>query len=191
MRFLLLRLVLPIAIILAVWIFFGPSTSALLDRVFTVKLRTTPLGAMSIDERDLTFAGRRWLLAKDGVVTKNDRGEVTLTSGGRTFTLAAIDSGYDGKPGAYYLFHPASEDTLVYTTWRSWLAWPLLDRFSIMGVARPTWQRHLYHRLHWRKPSGATLDIEWRDEQQFYVKSGWTDMFLESPPTAVIGAVHD
>ncbi|MEO7085465.1 MAG: hypothetical protein ABI442_21820 [Gemmatimonadaceae bacterium] len=189
MRFLLPRVVVPVIIISAAWIFGGRSISAMLDRIFTVALRAAPLGDMSIDDHDLSFAGRRWLLSKGGVVETNARGEVTLSSGGRTFTLAAIESGYDRNPGAYYRFHPASDDSVTYTTWRSWLAWPLLDRYSIMGGARPTRQRHLYHRLHWHKPSGATLDIEWRDEQQFYVKSGWSDMFLESPATVTIGAV--
>lgn len=189
MRFLLLRLVVPVIVISAVWVFGGPSISALLDRFFTVPLRTTPVGDMSIGEGDLTFAGRRWLLSKDGVVATNARGEVTLASAGDTFILAAIEGGHDGDVGAYYRFHPANEDNVTFTTHRSWLAWPLLDRYSIMGAPRPSWQRHLYHRLHWRKSSGATLDIEWRDDQQFFGKSGWTDMFLESPPTLTIAAV--
>ncbi len=191
MRLLLLRFILPVIVISAVWIFGGPSISAMLDRFFTIPLRTSPLGDLSLDKHDLSFAGRRWLIGKDVVVATNARGEVTMSSGGQMFILAAVEGGYDGNPGAYYRFRAPSEDSVTYAVSRSWLAWPLLDRYSIMGAARPTWQRHLYHRLRWRKLSGATLEMAWRDEQQLYVKSGWSDMFLERPPTVNIGAVAD
>lgn len=189
MRFFLLRLVAPVVVVAAAWIFGGPAISSMIDRFVTLPLRTATLGDMTIDAHELSFGGRRWLLGTDGVVATSARGEVTLSSGGRTFTLAAIEGGSDSSSGAHYRLHLASDDSVTYTMRRSWLAWPLLDRYSIMGAARPTWQRHLYHRLHWHKPSGATLDLEWRDEQQFYAKSGWSDMFLESPPTMTIGAI--
>ncbi|MEP7380735.1 MAG: hypothetical protein ABI910_03570 [Gemmatimonadota bacterium] len=76
MRSPLLRFAVPVIVIAAAWIFGGPSISALLDRCFTVALRTTPLGEMSIDEHDLSFADRRWPLRKDGVMATNARGEV-------------------------------------------------------------------------------------------------------------------
>lgn len=219
MRYLLLRLVLPVIAVAAVWIFGGSSISALLDRFFTVAQRTStadgttigdtavaasPKGSvtpgdmsamdvsiadMAIDGQEMSIAGRRWLLGTGCVVTTNPSGEVTLASQGRTFTLTAIEGGADGTAGTYARVRPASADNVTFTTWHSWLAWPLLNRYSIMGAPRPTWQRHLYHRLHWLQPSGATLDIEWRDEQQFYAKSGWSDMFLESPPKVTIGSI--
>lgn len=221
MRYLLLRLVLPVIVVAAVWIFGGSSISALLDRFFTVAQRTSSAdgttigdtavaaspsgsgsgapgdmtvgdmsgGDMTIDNREMSIAGRRWLLGTGCVVATNPSGEVTLASGGRTFTLTAIEGGADGTAGTYARVRPASADNVTFTTWHSWLAWPLLNRYNIMGAQRPTWQRHLYHRLHWQKPSGATLDIEWRDEQQFYATSGWSDMFLESPPKVTIGSV--
>jgi hypothetical protein len=40
----------------------------------------------------------------------------------------------------------------------------------------------VYHRLAWRKPSGVTLDVVWRDEQRLQPASGWIDQYDSRPP---------
>ena len=37
----------------------------------------------------------------------------------------------------------------------------------------PSWKRHLYYRLIWKKQNGAKLEMIWRYEQYFYPGDGW------------------
>ena len=39
----------------------------------------------------------------------------------------------------------------------------------------PSWKRHYYHQLVWKKRSGAKLEMLWRYEQYFYPADGWTE----------------
>jgi hypothetical protein len=38
----------------------------------------------------------------------------------------------------------------------------------------PSWKRHRYYELIWKKRSGAQLQMVWRFEQYFYSTDGWT-----------------
>jgi hypothetical protein len=42
----------------------------------------------------------------------------------------------------------------------------------------PSWKRHLYYRLSWKKVSGAKLEMLWRFEQYFYSGDGWANGFM-------------
>ena len=47
----------------------------------------------------------------------------------------------------------------------------------------PSWKRHLYYKLRWKKTSGATLGMIWRYEQFFYGQrlipgNGWGNGFM-------------
>jgi hypothetical protein len=42
----------------------------------------------------------------------------------------------------------------------------------------PSWKRHLYYRLSWKKVSGAKLEMLWRFEQYFYSGDGWASGFM-------------
>jgi hypothetical protein len=60
------------------------------------------------------------------------------------------------------------------------LSWPTPFEFNFMTGHSPSWKRHLYYRLLWKKPSGPALDMVWRYEQSFYGKqlfpgNGWNN----------------
>jgi len=38
----------------------------------------------------------------------------------------------------------------------------------------PSWKRHIYQEIRWKKSSGAKLHMLWRYEQFFYPGNGWT-----------------
>jgi hypothetical protein len=47
----------------------------------------------------------------------------------------------------------------------------------------PSWKRHLYYKLRWKKTTGSTLDMIWRYEQFFYGQqlipgNGWGNGFM-------------
>jgi hypothetical protein len=42
----------------------------------------------------------------------------------------------------------------------------------------PSWKRHVYYQLRWKKSSGATLKMLWRYEQYFHPGNGWGSGFM-------------
>jgi hypothetical protein len=42
----------------------------------------------------------------------------------------------------------------------------------------PSWKRHTYYEIRWRKSSGANLQMLWRYEQFFYPGNGWANEFM-------------
>jgi hypothetical protein len=75
-------------------------------------------------------------------------------------------------------FAPGPGDTMSVALDRSLLSWPAPYRTNWMTGYTPSWQRNLYYRFSWAKPSGARLDILWRDRQDYDDVNGWTGMKL-------------
>jgi hypothetical protein len=65
-------------------------------------------------------------------------------------------------------------------TMLSWsaLSWPTPLDLNFMTGHSPSWKRHHYYQLTWKKPSGANLEMLWRYEQYFYPGSGWGSGFM-------------
>ena len=67
---------------------------------------------------------------------------------------------------------------------RSVLSWPTPFEINFMTGHSPSWKRHLYYKLRWKKTTGATLDMIWRYEQFFYGQQlipgngGWGSGFM-------------
>jgi hypothetical protein len=72
---------------------------------------------------------------------------------------------------------PASDDASIEIR-RSILNWPTPFEVNFMTGHSPSWKRHLYYRVSWKKSSGANLEILWRYEQFFYPGNGWTSGFM-------------
>jgi hypothetical protein len=76
-------------------------------------------------------------------------------------------------------FAPGPGDTMSAAIDRSLLAWPApLIQFNFMTGYAPSWQRYIYQRFSWTKPSGARLDMLWRYRQDYDGVNGWTGMML-------------
>jgi hypothetical protein len=72
-------------------------------------------------------------------------------------------------------FAPGPGDTMSAAIDRSLLSWPApLIQFNFMTGYTPSWQRNLYYRFSWAKPSGARLAILWRERQDYDAVNGWT-----------------
>ena len=85
-----------------------------------------------------------------------------MLAGGQSFVLGshavAISGGDDDIPG--FAAEPGDAASLIID--RSALIWPTPFDFNFMTGRSPSWKRHLYYRLSWRKASGARLDVLWK-----------------------------
>lgn len=66
-------------------------------------------------------------------------------------------------------------DLVSMKRYRSRLKWWTPLQFNILGGSVSRWRRHLYDRLVWEKSSGQKLEMVWRHEEWFYVRSSWAD----------------
>ncbi len=186
MRLLLIRSLLLVLSALAAWLLFGPKISALLDRFFTVADATLPVGHFELDSSQFTIGPRRWWVTPDMLIAPDSGRRVTLSAAGRTFTFGPILACSAAATGSCFEFSADPGDELSFVKSRSWLAWPTPFQYSIMGAPMTSWRRHAYHRLLWRKSSGAAIEMVWRDEQGFHATSGWTDGNLQIAPIVTI-----
>ncbi len=161
----------------------------LVDRVGTIADLTLPLGNYELDGHQFIIGPKRWILGANATIANDERGRMTLSSDGRTFSFGPVDGGRGASPGEYFRFHPDQGDQISFVQRRSALAWPTPLRFSIMGVKPSTWSRHSYRELKWTKASGASITMAWRDLQSFFDGTGWTDGNLEIAPSIRISAM--
>jgi len=77
---------------------------------------------------------------------------------------------------------PQGGDTASVDVRRSLLSWPNFFEINFMTGHSPRWKRFTYHRLVWKKASGARLEMLWRYEQFYYPgPDGWTQALLSDP----------
>ena len=96
-----------------------------------------------------------------------------------TARLRAFGAGDLDAYAAMPAFAPGPGDTMSAAIDRSLLSWPApLIQFNFMTGYAPSWQRYIYQRFWWTKPSGARLDMLWRYRQDYDGVNGWTGMML-------------
>ena len=107
--------------------------------------------------------------------------QFAVATGGKVFPFGPLRS--TGENGGDYLATtPQTGDDASLLTRRSALNWPTPFDFNFMTGHSPSWKRHRYHEVRWKKPSGATLNMLWRYEQSFYGQqlvpgNGWDSGF--------------
>jgi hypothetical protein len=184
MRKILIALGVLIAFIvatLATWIFGGRQISLFLDRFGTIEMNSARInsivyegsgtgGILHVNDLVLSLNDRNGPSPDIGT-TKND--QLGLANGGKVFPVGPE------RPEAENLstVPPAGDDASIQIR-RSVLSWPTPFDFNFMTGHSPSWKRHLYYRLLWKKPSGAKLEMLWRYEQYFYPGNGWTSGFM-------------
>src|SRR6476646_493836 len=163
--------------ILAAWIFGGRQASMFIDRFETIESASVPIHSG-------TYEGGGtggWLIVNAVHVSLNHiinpkialsigstkDNQFAVASGGKLFALSPLT--HTGENGGDYLaVVPQAADEALLVTRRSTLSWPTPFEFNHMTGHSPSWKRHMYHELRWKKPPGATLDVVWRYEQPFY-----------------------
>jgi len=167
--------------ILATWIFGGRQFSLFLDRFMTIETASSRItsvvyeghgsgGILHINDLALSLNDRNGPTPNVGT-TKN--GQLALADSGKVFAFGPPRSEAESLATA----PPAGDDAFIEIR-RSILSWPTPFEFNFMTGHSPSWKRHLYYRVLWKKSSGAKLEMLWRYEQYFYPGNGWASGFM-------------
>jgi len=171
-----------VSLILAItWLKAGRRMTLLVDGVITVRktdLRASQFqydgGGLRIAAVPMTLGGTNNLRA-DVEVTSDASGRAYLVSSGVSFPLGIRTNAPDVRGHVDIDFVPDPDDEVDFTSSSSPLSWPTPFEISFLGGATPCWRRYVYYRLLWKKPDGATLEMFWRYEQQYYSAKGWSE----------------
>ena len=172
--------------ILAAWIFGGRQLSLFVDRFGTIEIASTPInsivyegsgsgGILIVNDAGLSLNETAPNLSPSMGSTKDN--QFALASGGKVFAFGPMASATDGAADHLATTTPAGDDASLVTR-RSIVSWPTPFDLNFMTGQSPSLKRHIYYQLHWKKSSGATLEMLWRYEQYFYPRNGWGSGFM-------------
>jgi hypothetical protein len=170
----------------ATWIFGGRQLSLFIDRYKTIEIASSRInsiayegggtaGILTVNDLRLSLNDVSPKISLSIGSTKDN--QFALASGGKVVAFGPLPSA--GENAGYDLATvPQAGDDAVFETRRSAVSWPTPFDLNLMTGQSPSWKRHLYYRLRWKKPSGATLEMLWRYEQDFYSANGWGSGFM-------------
>jgi len=184
MRKILITLAIVIAFsiaFLAAWIFGGRQISLFLDRFGTTETTSARIrslayegngtgGVLRVNNLGLSLNDSNGPAPSIGT-TKDD--QLGLANGGKVFAFGPARSQAENLS----VVPPAGDEAFIEIR-RSILSWPTPFDFNFMTGQSPSWKRHLYYRLLWKKSAGAKLEMLWRYEQYFYPANGWASGFM-------------
>jgi hypothetical protein len=167
--------------LLATWIFYGHQISLLLDRFGTIEMTSARIdsigyggsgtgGILHVNDLGLSLNDRNGPTPSIGT-TKAD--QLALADQGKVFAFGPVRTETENLATV----PPAGDDASIEIR-RSILNWPTPFEVNFMTGHSPSWKRHLYYRVRWKKPSGANLEMLWRYEQYFYPGNGWASGFM-------------
>lgn len=181
MRKFLIRIAVLIALMAALsilWIFGGRQLSILADRFGTIESASIPIktmsyqgsgsgGSLRLNDLGLSLDAPAAGGSQPNVGTTKD-GQLALSYAGKVFSFGPVPSEAD----VLVAETPAGEDAAI-SIRHSLLSWPTPTDINFMTGHSPSWKRHLYYQLNWKKQSGAKLEMLWRFEQYYYPGDGW------------------
>ena len=170
------------AMLAAFWIFRGREISSFIDRYWTVETQSTPIqsiayqgsgsqGILIINDVSFSLNDVRPDLSLSVGSTKDN--QLALATSGKVFPFGPLTSSSEST-GERLATVPPSGDQAFIAIRHSVLSWPTPFDMNLMTGQSPSWKRHIYQEIRWKKSSGATLQMLWRYEQFFYPGNGWT-----------------
>ncbi len=181
-----LRRVAIVIILIAVpaitWLFAGRQLSLFLDRFKTIESVSIPVeslayegsgagGLFRINDLGLNLSPADSHDSPPNVGTDKN-GELALSFGGKIFAFGPLRAAPDNA-GEILATFPQAGDAAAISVRHSIVSWPTIMEFNFMTGKAPTWKRHLYYRLTWKRQDGSSLEMLWRYEQYFYPGDGW------------------
>jgi hypothetical protein len=174
------------AALAALWIFRGREISLFIDRYRTVEAQSAPIRSIAYEG-----SGTGGILICDGVsfslndirsglslsIGSTKDNQLALASNGKVFPFGPLKSASDDSADRLAAAPPTGDQALVITR-HSVLSWPTLFDINLMTGQSPSWKRHTYYEILWKKSSGANLQMVWRYEQFFYPGNGWASGFM-------------
>jgi len=174
------------AALAALWILRGREISSIIDRYWTVETQSALIQSIAYEGK-----GTGGIIICDGVSlslnevrsglslsvgsTKDD--QLALATSGKVFPFGPLTSA-SGDTGEHLAAAPPPGDQALLTTRHSVLSWPTPFDMNLMTGQSPSWKRHIYQEIRWKKSSGVKLQMLWRYEQFFYPGNGWTSGFM-------------
>jgi hypothetical protein len=180
-------LVVLVVALSTLWIFSGRQISLFLDRFGTIEMTSMEInslayegsgtgGILHINDLGMSLNNRTPAGLSPSVGSTKD-GQFALAAGGKVFPFGPLRTSPENA-GENLAATPSAGDDAFITVRRSVLNWPTPFDFNFMTGHSPSWKRHIYYRVLWKKPSGANLEMLWRYEQYFYPASGWGSGFM-------------
>ena len=183
---LLLILVVCAAVLMALWIFRGREISSFIDRYWTLETQSAPIRSIAYEGSGtggiIIFNDVRLSLndMKPGMslsVGSTKDNQLGLASGGKVFAFGPLPSTSENTGERLATMSPPGDQAFLATR-HSVLSWPTQFDFNFMTGQSPSWKRHTYYEIDWKKSSGAKLEMLWRYEQVFYPGNGWASGFM-------------
>lgn len=180
MRKILIIALLVIVTMSILWVFDGRQLSLFIDRFKTVEASPRPIktlayegngtgGILHVEDIALSLNEAQLGGAQPNVGTTKD-GQLALSFGGKVFSFGSASSGPD-----HLVANAPSDDIATLSVQHGAISWPNFFNFNFMTGKSPSWKRHIYQKLVWKKTTGAELEMVWRYEQYFYGDQGWLD----------------
>jgi hypothetical protein len=175
-----------VAALAALWIFRGREISSFIDRYWAVETGSAPIQSIKYEG-----SGTGGIFICDGVsLSLNDvrRGlslsvgstkdnQLALAANGKVFPFGQLTATSEDTD-EHLATAPPPGDQAFLATRHSVLSWPTPFDLNFMTGQSPSWKRHIYQQIRWKKSSGANLEMLWRYEQFFYPGNGWTNGFM-------------
>ena len=170
------------AALAALWIFRGREISSFIDRYWTAETGSAPIQSIGYEG-----SGAGGIFIVNGVsfslndarpnsslsVGSTKDNQLALATSGKVFPFGPLTSASE-TIGERLATVPPLGDQAFLAMRHSVLSWPTLFDLNFMSGHSPSWKRHSYYEIRWKKASGANLQMLWRYEQFFYPGNGWT-----------------
>jgi hypothetical protein len=170
----------------ALWIFRGREISSFIDRYWTVEIQSAPIQSIAYEGSGTGGI----LIANDVRLSLNDvrpglslsvgstkDNQLALASSGKVFPLGPLTTTSENT-GERLATVPPPGDQAFLAISHSVLSWPTPFDLNFMTGQSPSWKRHIYQQIRWKKSSGTNLEMLWRYEQFFYPGNGWASGFM-------------
>jgi hypothetical protein len=163
------------------WIFRGREISSFVDRYWTVETESAPIHSIAYEGtgsggilmvNDLTLSLNDVSPGISVSVGSTKDNQVALASSGKVFAFGPLPSAAENSGDRLSTVRPAGDQAFIATR-HSVVSWPTPFGLNFMTGQSPSWKRHIYHEIRWKKPSDANLRMLWRYEQFFYPGTGW------------------
>jgi hypothetical protein len=183
---LLVILVLCIASLASLWIFRGREISSFIDRYWTVETRSGSIqsiayegngtgGILIVNDLSLSLNEVGPGLALSVGSTKDN--QLALASSRKVFPFGPLTSTSENTGERLATVPPLGDQAFVAIR-HSVLSWPTPFDLNFMTGHSPSWKRHIYYEIRWKKSSGANLKMLWRYEQFLYPGNGRASGFM-------------
>ena len=171
------------AALAALWIFRGREISSFIDRYWTVETKAAPIKSIAYEGRgtggiliingvSLSLNDVRANLSLNIGSTKDN--QLALATSGKVFPFGPLTSASESTGERLAAVAPLDDQAFLAMR-HSVLSWPTLFDLNFMTGHSPSWKRHSYYEIRWKKSSGTNLQMLWRYEQFFYTGNGWTN----------------